>query len=108
MLGMFWGLISTTSWSGGIIGFTIAFIIGATIRLLMAGLGAALRVIGRVFPFVLPIVVGGFIGLCIGAVASDQLHTPRQSTMLQYAWAGAGILFALWFLRRRLARKKSS
>jgi hypothetical protein len=32
MLGMFWGLVSTASVWGGIVGFTIAFIIGATSR----------------------------------------------------------------------------
>ncbi|TPW14750.1 MAG: hypothetical protein FD129_1027 [bacterium] len=107
MFGMFWGFLSTASWAGGIIGFTVAFIIGATIRLLLAGLGAVLTAFGRIFPFVLPMVAGWFLGLCIGAVASDQGHTPRQSTMLLYAWAGAGIFFALWLLRRLLARKSS-
>lgn len=108
MLGMFWGLISTTTWTGGIIGFTIAFIVGAIIRLLLAGLGVALKIFGRIFPFALPIVAGWVVGLCIGAVVSDQLHTPRQPTMLQYGWAGAGILFALWLLRRLFAPKRAS
>jgi hypothetical protein len=109
MLGMFWGLLTTdgSTW-GAIVGFVVAFIFGATVRLLIAAVAWALKLFGRIFPFVLPIVVGGFLGMCVGAVASDQLRTPRDATMIQYGMAGAVILFALWFLRRLIARKRST
>lgn len=107
MLGMFWGFISTQSWLGGIIGFVVAGVIGMAIRLLIAALAWPLKLIGRILPFLLPALIGFFVGAGFGGVASDQNHTPREPTMIQYGIAGAVILVVLWFLRRVIARKRS-
>lgn len=107
MLGMFWGFISTQSWLGGIIGFVVAGTIGMVIRLLIAALAWPLRIIGRLLPFLLPAIIGFFVGAGFGGVASDQNHTPREPTMIQYGIAGAVILVVLWFLRRQFARRRT-
>lgn len=109
MLGMVAGLLTTSgsTW-GAIAGFAIAFVLGATVRLLMAAIGWVLRLFGKVFPFVLPIAVGFLLGASIGGVASDQSGAPREPTMITYGVAGAAVLFALWALRRLVARKRAA
>lgn len=50
---------------------------------------------------------GLFVGAGFGGVASDQNHTPREPTMIQYGIGGAAILVVLWYLRRLISRKRS-
>ena len=109
MLGMVAGLLTTSgsTW-GAIAGFTIAFLLGATVRLLLAAIGWVVRLFGKIFPFLLPIAVGFVLGAGIGGVASDRSGAPRDPTMITYGVWGAGILLALWTLRRLVARKRAA
>lgn len=107
MLGGMLGLLfSHASWLGFVIGAAIGGAIGAALRLMIAAIAWPLKMLLRLLPFALSIVVGYFVGLAFGAVASDQWHSPREQTMMQFGVTGAGIFFVLWALRRLTRRKR--
>lgn len=107
MLGGTVGLLSDSSWLAFVIGAAIGGSIGAVLRLLIAALAWPLKMLLRLLTFAIPIVVGFFVGAAFGGVASDQWHSPRQQTMMQFGVAGSGILFVLWALRRLVRRKRA-
>ncbi len=94
MIGMFWGFISETTWTGGIIGFLVAGVFGAIVRLSVAGLALIARF--------LPVLVWTGMGLFIGAVYGAG---PARHAIGAYAVVGAVIGLGVWFVTRLLKKR---
>ncbi len=96
MLGMVAGFIASPTWTNGVLGFLAGAVVGVGLYLALQ----ALRVVLRLLGFVVPGVIGFFVGALAGRAASESMPGAREEMIQTWGIGGAVLFIVIWALLR--------